>query len=125
MTPLTITQNQNEENYNAAHKRTRRFIETAFGVLKARFTCLSSGIRMKPEAAANVINACVILHNLIVRHQMQQEEMFQNEEEEEQTQNDENTEDVGSTARARGIGRRMRLLAEFNRLAGIRNDART
>jgi hypothetical protein len=39
--------------YNVAHLRTRNVIERAFGVLKARFYCLKTGIRLKDPAEAS------------------------------------------------------------------------
>ena len=49
--------------YNMAHIKTRNVIERAFGVLKARFYTLKTGIRLNDPAQASKLNvAATILH---------------------------------------------------------------
>ena len=57
---------QREERYNIVHKGTRRLIENAFGVLKNRFSCLRSKLRVTPERACKIIKCCTVLHNLAI-----------------------------------------------------------
>ena len=54
-----------EALFYAAHSKTRRLVECAFGVLKMRFRCLFEGLRCKdPVFACEIIKACTVLHNL-------------------------------------------------------------
>lgn len=64
--PLTSAQ----KRYQTAHARTRSVVERAFGVLKMRFRALfKSGLRvMGMMYGADIITACVILHNLCIAH---------------------------------------------------------
>ncbi|KAL7634679.1 UNVERIFIED_CONTAM: hypothetical protein RMT77_015056 [Armadillidium vulgare] len=48
--------------FNHAHKRTRRLIENAFGILKEKFPCLNH-MRMDPVAAGNIFKCCATLCN--------------------------------------------------------------
>lgn len=70
MTPvLNAEPGSRQEAYTKAHIRARNTIERAFGVLKGRFRCLI-GQRMlyyQPDFAAQIIIACVVLHNMIVQ----------------------------------------------------------
>lgn len=50
-----------------AHKKTRRIVENAFGLLKARFQCCQRKLKFKnPAKAAVVIKSCAILHNFFI-----------------------------------------------------------
>ncbi|KAM4585092.1 putative nuclease HARBI1 [Odontesthes bonariensis] len=49
--------------YNHAHARTRARIEMTFGLLKARFLCLTH-LRVSPDRACDIIVACAVLHNV-------------------------------------------------------------
>ncbi|XP_069502434.1 putative nuclease HARBI1 [Ambystoma mexicanum] len=63
--PLT----RHEEDYNRAHTRTRAVIEQTFGLLKARFRCLSwSGRALiyRPEKVGKIVLACAMLHNMCI-----------------------------------------------------------
>ena len=69
MTPIADPQNNADERYNRAHKRTRAIIERCFGLTKHRFRCLhKSGGAMTyaPEKCCKIIMACLILHNMCV-----------------------------------------------------------
>lgn len=64
LTPLLNPANASEQAYNRAHISTRNTIERFFGVLKRRFPCLKSGMRLKTNKTLKVIVACGILHNI-------------------------------------------------------------
>ena len=56
-------------HYNNLHIKTRNCIERAFGVAKARFSALKTGIRLKdPVHASKLIMSCMILHNLCIKY---------------------------------------------------------
>lgn len=67
MTPiLDAAPGTPEEHYTNMHVKTRCIIERTIGLLKARFRCLLSHrvLHYRPEVAASLVNACVILHNI-------------------------------------------------------------
>lgn len=68
MTPFHNPQNESEINYNIAHQKTRHFVEQCIGVLKSRFRsiCRQRVLLYSPAKAGGIINACVILHNIMV-----------------------------------------------------------
>ncbi|XP_063223351.1 putative nuclease HARBI1 [Bacillus rossius redtenbacheri] len=49
--------------FNRAHKKTRRIVENAFGILKEKFPCLNY-LRLSPIYAANVFKCCATLCNI-------------------------------------------------------------
>lgn len=61
-----------EAEYDRCHKSTRCIIERCNGLLKMRFRCLLKHrvLHYHPERAARIINACVVLHNICVEHNM-------------------------------------------------------
>ena len=63
MVPFLRPQNDAEQAYNRAHMVTRSTIERCNGVLKRRFSCLHSELRLSPKRACSVIIASIILHN--------------------------------------------------------------
>ena len=66
ITPLTITHNVAEERFNRHHKRMRCIIvESCNGLLKERFRCLNF-LHFEPKVAANIVKACVTLHNCVL-----------------------------------------------------------
>ncbi|KAJ1108555.1 hypothetical protein NDU88_005931 [Pleurodeles waltl] len=72
LTPVRNPRTRAEECYNKAHGRTRRIIERTFGLLKARFRCLhltSSSLYYSPKVC-QIIVACCVLHNLVLRRQV-------------------------------------------------------
>jgi hypothetical protein len=79
MTPLPEPKTRSERAYNYAHIRSRNVIERAFGVIKKRFACLASVIRLDLPNALSTITACFVLHNFLRRRSDVEEE----EEEEE------------------------------------------
>ena len=58
-----------EHAYNYAHIRTRRVVENAFGVLKARFPVLGGKCNLNDvEFMRDVTVLCCALHNMCARH---------------------------------------------------------
>ncbi|XP_069487835.1 protein YIPF7 isoform X2 [Ambystoma mexicanum] len=61
--------NSHEEEYNRVHTHNRVVIEQTFGLLKARFRCLSrsgGALLYRPEKMAKITMTCVMLHNMCV-----------------------------------------------------------
>ncbi|XP_030757741.1 putative nuclease HARBI1 isoform X2 [Sitophilus oryzae] len=65
-----VEPNTIESSYNERHKHTRVKIECCNGVLKARFRCLLKHrvLHYKPRKACEIINACVVLHNICIEY---------------------------------------------------------
>ena len=58
-----------KKRFNRSHSRTRTIVEQAFGILKQRFYCLRTGLRVKDiTLASKIVVACIILHNLSIQH---------------------------------------------------------
>ena len=53
------------EVFNYRLSRARRCIENAFGVLSHRFRVLLGTIQQEPKVAADIVIACVVLHNFL------------------------------------------------------------
>ncbi|XP_069483827.1 putative nuclease HARBI1 [Ambystoma mexicanum] len=73
LTPVRNPQNRHEEDYNCSHTRTLVVIEQTFGLLKARFCCLSrsgGAFLYSHEKVAKITMACVMLHNMCIRRNM-------------------------------------------------------
>ncbi|XP_061162901.1 putative nuclease HARBI1 [Saccostrea echinata] len=67
MTPKSNPSSVGEENYNAAHSRTRVVVERALGVCKSRFRCVhkSGGMLLfSPQKSVQIITAVAKLHNM-------------------------------------------------------------
>lgn len=56
--------------YNLAQRTTRSIIERCNGLLKSRLRCLLKmrALHYAPEVAAKIVNACVLLHNMCIIH---------------------------------------------------------
>ena len=63
MTPYPDPDPGPQNRFNVALTKTRVRIEMAFGILKARFSCLR-GLRVAPERACQIVSACVVLHSI-------------------------------------------------------------
>lgn len=63
--PNLITNSQ--KRYNYAHIRTRNVVERVNGLLKSRFHCLCRKLGTATITSSNIIVACVILHNICVK----------------------------------------------------------
>ncbi|KAJ1176915.1 hypothetical protein NDU88_002182 [Pleurodeles waltl] len=73
LTPGRNPRTRAGERYNEARGRTRRIIERAFGLLKARFRCLhitGGYLVYSPKKVCQIIVACCMLHNLALRRQV-------------------------------------------------------
>ncbi|XP_050066119.1 putative nuclease HARBI1 [Aphis gossypii] len=70
LTPITHPITAAEELYNKKQMSTRSIIERCNGVLKMRFRCLLKDrvLHYKPEKASQIINACVVLHNMCIEY---------------------------------------------------------
>ncbi|KAJ8966432.1 hypothetical protein NQ314_003530 [Rhamnusium bicolor] len=70
-----------EERYNERHRSTRSTIERCNGVLKLRFRCLLKHrtLYYKPEKCSYIINACTVLHNICIDHNIPPVEIGQDE----------------------------------------------
>lgn len=64
VTPFLRPVNQAQQNYNAAHTRTRTVTESCFGWWKRRFMVLHGEIKCKPVRVSKIIEACAVLHNI-------------------------------------------------------------
>ncbi|KAI8493838.1 hypothetical protein Bbelb_281850 [Branchiostoma belcheri] len=51
--------------FNYRLSRARRVVENAFGVLALRYTCLLTTLAVGTEAATDIIEACLTLHNVL------------------------------------------------------------
>ncbi|XP_021341417.1 putative nuclease HARBI1 [Mizuhopecten yessoensis] len=64
MTPYNNPTTPQQQRFNNALCKTRVRIEQTYGILKRRFACLHSGLRVDPNKAARIITACAVLHNI-------------------------------------------------------------
>lgn len=64
LTPIANPADAAERRYNVAHRKTRRVIECAYGVLKNSFLCLKRLRHKDPTFCCEVIKACAVIHNL-------------------------------------------------------------
>lgn len=64
MTPYGVASTRSQEKFNKALCKTRVVIEQTYGILKRRFPCLQSGLRIDPEKSAVITVACSVLHNI-------------------------------------------------------------
>ncbi|XP_054709081.1 putative nuclease HARBI1 [Uloborus diversus] len=82
MTPVAepVT-NPEDVVYNKKHAQTRNPIERCFGVLKARFRCILKDrvLHYHPVAAARIVNACAVLHNICIEHGIEPPDDIPNE----------------------------------------------
>ncbi|KAK3910180.1 Putative nuclease [Frankliniella fusca] len=69
MTPLANPQEPGTPGaaYNKLHSKCRNPVERCNGVLKARWRCMSNDLALpyRPEKCGQIINACVVLHNIL------------------------------------------------------------
>lgn len=71
MTPLIGDMNEQERRFNILFKRIRNIIERVIGILKSRFRCCFGhrALHYDPLKAAKIVNACAILHNILLERQ--------------------------------------------------------
>lgn len=69
-----MEQNTLEHRYNNMHKSIRSCVERCNGLLEARFRCClkHSVLHYHPETASRIINACVVLHNICIEHNLEE-----------------------------------------------------
>jgi hypothetical protein len=63
LTPILNTRTPKEEAYNTALCGTRCTVERCIGILKRRWHCLHTELRVAPKRACQIICACIVLHN--------------------------------------------------------------
>ncbi|RUS84009.1 hypothetical protein EGW08_008231 [Elysia chlorotica] len=68
LTPFPHVQTAPQEQYNYAHSATRTTIERCIGVLKRRFHCLHTELRLAPRRVCKIVSVCMMLHNFAIRH---------------------------------------------------------
>ncbi|KAL3689513.1 hypothetical protein R1sor_015822 [Riccia sorocarpa] len=73
MAPFNLTSRSSAKLrlYNERHVRGRLAIEQAFGILKARFKILETGITSSVTWAATLVQACCIFHNFLLKNRLQ------------------------------------------------------
>ncbi|XP_050311001.1 putative nuclease HARBI1 isoform X2 [Anthonomus grandis grandis] len=83
LTPIqNVLPGSPEENYNIRQKQARSIIERCNGVLKLRFRCLLKHrvLHYDPTTASKIINACTVLHNMCIIHNIPPVEFGDEEE---------------------------------------------
>ncbi|XP_048759899.2 putative nuclease HARBI1 [Ostrea edulis] len=82
MTPYPVPSTPAEVKFNNCHAKTRVLIEQTFGILKKRFSCLSTGLRTTPDKACSITLACAVLHNIGIERNdiLDVDELFVNQE---------------------------------------------
>ena len=73
--PMNTHGTADAQRFYRALAKTRQIVESAFGVLKQRWRCLLSGIRVDtPLYAATIIKACFYLHNFVIERRLEEED---------------------------------------------------
>ncbi|XP_016657197.1 putative nuclease HARBI1 [Acyrthosiphon pisum] len=72
LTPIANPTTEADEYFNKQQMSARSIIERCNGVLKGRFRCLIKDrtLHYKPEKVSQIINACVVLHNLCITYNL-------------------------------------------------------
>lgn len=73
LTPVLSPNTPQEMKYNEFHKKTRKIIEMAFGILKSRFRILhkTGGVlRYSLQKCIQIIICCFILHNIAMKKRL-------------------------------------------------------
>ncbi|XP_055542729.1 putative nuclease HARBI1 isoform X2 [Wyeomyia smithii] len=82
--PFLITPFKNEANiteqqlqFNEIHSRARSVAEKTIEIIKNTFRCLlgEKTLHYKPEKATQIVNVCVALHNLRIKHNIGSDEL--------------------------------------------------
>lgn len=68
LTPISNPADEIDAFFNRIHKTIRSGIERTIALLKGRFRCLlgERKLRYAPVVCAHIVNACVVLHNILV-----------------------------------------------------------
>lgn len=64
LTPVKNPTSPSELKYNEAHRKTRHRIDMTFNLLKKRFSCLLSTLRVSLDKIISIILAVCVLHNI-------------------------------------------------------------
>lgn len=65
--PRGGTLDESEKIFNYRLSRARRCVENAFGILTAKFICLSRTLFCSPKRAQKIVAACCVLHNYFIK----------------------------------------------------------
>ncbi|KAK4879203.1 hypothetical protein RN001_007349 [Aquatica leii] len=77
LTPIeNAAEDSPEGRYTRAHIRTRNVVERCNGVLKNRFRCLLKhrALHYNPTKAAKIIYSCCVLHNILIKNNVEADE---------------------------------------------------
>lgn len=112
MTPIRNPANPSEEAYNVAHRKARNCVERCIGVLKGRFRILGKDriLRYTPAKCGVIINACAVLHNIMIDANIPIEPDLQYEEDDEENEDEQRGNDNQLQV---GVAVRQRLVADF------------
>lgn len=68
MKPYSVRGMSDEQRiFNYRLSRARRVVENAFGVLAHRWRCLLTTLQLEPRKVIEIVNASMVLHNLLQR----------------------------------------------------------
>ena len=67
--PITLEMSREDSHFNYRHSQTRIKVEGAFGMLKNRFRLLKTVLSYEPDRCATMVQACLILHNMMIQFQ--------------------------------------------------------
>lgn len=73
--------NYRKKIFNYRLSLARRFVESAFGILCAKWRILTTCIQMNPDTVDDVVKACIILHNHVLHKEpllMEEQDMVHN-----------------------------------------------
>lgn len=78
LTPYLDPVSPGDDIFNKKHRRARNVIERCFGVLKSRFRILDKSggiICYSPDKVCLIIMVCAILHNICIKHGVEEPEL--------------------------------------------------
>lgn len=116
MTPIRNPVNEYEEAYNVAHRKARNCVERCIGVLKGRFRILGKDriLRYSPAKSGVIINACAVLHNIMIEAGIPIETNLEIENDEEiEDEEHVNINEANANELQAGVAARQRLVTDF------------